>query len=368
MKKIFTALFLTLVGYFMFWPVPIKPESWDAPEAPGYTGPHAPNKRLAGLRLITLNDEKGPEHVALGKDGKLYASVASGKILRMNTDGAMLEVFTHTGGRVLGFDFDSDSNLIAADAMLGILSITPKGTIKILVNHINGDPIRYPNSVVVASNGMIYITDSSGRFAPSDWGGTFEASMLDIVEQSATGRVLEYHPRLNKTRIIAKGLSFANGITLSDDEQSLFVNETGRYRVWKIAVSADNLDISQGSPLANIVLDNLPGYPDNLMRGDEGRIWLGFAKPRNAIIDFMADKPLLRKIVLRFPRALWPMPKTYSHVMAFTEEGKIAVDLQDPAGTYPETTSVTETDDRLYIQSLHANNLGWLAKRTILAP
>ena len=36
--------------------------------------------------------------------------------------------------------------------------------------------------------------DASTRFAPKDWGGTFEASVLDILEQSATGRVLEYDP------------------------------------------------------------------------------------------------------------------------------------------------------------------------------
>ena len=37
-------------------------------------------------------------------------------------------------------------------------------------------------------------------------------------------------------------------------------------------------------------------------------------------------------------------------------------DLQDPTGNYPETTAVTETKDRLYIQSLHAHGLGWLPR------
>jgi hypothetical protein len=49
-------------------------------------------------------------------------------------------------------------------------------------------------------------------------------------------------------------------------------------------------------------------------------------------------------------------------VIAFTEDGKIVADLQDPSGAYPETTAVTETVDRLYIQSLHAKGLGWLPK------
>ena len=107
---------------------------------------------------------------------------------------------------------------------------------------------------------------------------------------------------------------------------------------------------------------NLPGYPDNLMRGQNGRIWLGFAKPRNATVDGLADKPFLRRLTLRLPRALWPVPKAYGHVIAFTEDGQVVADLQDPTGTYPETVGVTETPDRLYIQSLHARGLGWLPR------
>jgi hypothetical protein len=53
-------------------------------------------------------------------------------------------------------------------------------------------------------------------------------------------------------------------------------------------------------------------------------------------------------VSLHLPRALWPVPKPYSHVIAFTEGGEIVADLQDLAGVYPETTAVTETSDRLY--------------------
>jgi sugar lactone lactonase YvrE len=263
---------------------------------------------------------------------------------------------------VLGFDFDAAGNLIAADAVKGLLSISPDKRITVLADKVGGDPIRYADAVVVARNGKMYVSDASTRFAPAQWGGTFEASVLDIIEQSATGRILEYDPATRATRIVARGLSFANGVALSQDEQTLFVNETGKYRVWKIAVKAADLDIAQASPLASVLFDNLPGYPDNLMRGLDGKIWLGFAKPRNPTIDNLADKPFMRQLTLRLPRALWPIPKAYGHVMAFTEDGKVVADLQDPSGAYPETTSVTETRERLYIQSLHAKGLGWLPK------
>ena len=116
---------LLLVGWLLLWPVPIRPVAWVAPAAPGYVGPHAVNERLAGLQIIDLGGEDGPEHVAFGPDGRLYAAVTSGKVLRMNADGTAQEVFASTGGRVLGFAFDAAGNLIVADAYQGLLLITP---------------------------------------------------------------------------------------------------------------------------------------------------------------------------------------------------------------------------------------------------
>lgn len=365
MKKTLAMLGLGVLGlgaYLSVWPVPITPVSWNAPVAPGYQGPHAVNNRLANLKTISLGEEEGPEHIVLATNGKLYATVLSGNILRMNPDGSGREVFVNTGGRVLGFDFDAAGNLIAADSIKGLLSISPEKQITVLTDTVGTEPIRYADAVVVAPNGKIYLSDASTRFAPAAWGGTFESSVLDILEQSSTGRILEYDPLTRATRVVAKGLSFANGVALSQDGQTLFVNETGKYRVWKISVKADKLDVGQANPMASILLDNLPGYPDNLMRGLDGKIWLGLAKPRNPVVDKMGSQPFLRKVTMRLPRILWPIPKAYGHVMAFTEEGKIVADLQDPTGAYPETTAVTETTERLYIQSLHAKTLGWLPK------
>jgi sugar lactone lactonase YvrE len=365
MKKLIVALLATAVAiaaYLGFWPVPVQAVAWDAPAVPGYVGPHATNTKLAGLTLIPLGAESGPEHVVLGRDGKLYAAMASGKVVRMQPDGSGQEVVADTGGRVLGFDFDAGGQLIAADAMKGLLSVAPDGKVTVLTDQVAGDPIRYADAVVVARNGKIYFSDASRRFAPARWGGTFEAAVLDILEQAATSRILEYDPATRSTRVVVKGLSFANGVALSNDEQTLFVAETGRYRIWKVAVAAQDLAAGSGSPQAAVLLDNLPGYPDNLMRGADGRIWLGLSGPRSEKVDAMAGKPFLRELTLRLPRALWPLPKPYGHVIAFDESGRIVADLQDPSGTYPQTTGVTETADRLYIQNLHLGVLGWLKR------
>ncbi|BBB69572.1 hypothetical protein UNDYM_5319 [Undibacterium sp. YM2] len=361
------ALIVILAAYLLLAPVPINPVAWQATPFAGYSPPHARNEKLAALKTIDIGEETGPEHIAMGPDGKLYAAVTSGAILRMQPDGSQREVWVNTEGRVLGFMFDAAGNMIAADAFRGILSISPDKQITVLTDKIGDSPILYADAVVVAKSGKIYFTDASQRFGAKESGGTFHASVLDILEHSATGRVLEYDPATKQTRLIADGLCFANGLALSADEQSLIVAETGEYRIWKIAVTADALHIKNkpDKKLASILLRDLPGYPDNLMRGRDGRIWLGLAKPRGAAIDNMAEKPWLRSITLRLPHILWPVPPAYGHVLAFNESGKIVADLQDPTGHYPETTGVTETEDRLYIQSLHAHGIGWLPNHLV---
>ena len=356
-----------LAAYLLVWPIPIEARAWTTQPDVGYTGAHAVNSGLANLQTLDLDGEEGPEHVQIGPDGRLYAAVASGKVLRLSQEGTAFETFADTRGRVLGFDFDRAGNMIAADAMRGLLRINAQGQVSVLADQVAGKPILYADAVVASkaagSPERFYLSDASQRFGAQQWGGTFEASVLDILEQSATGRVLVHDAATGQTEVVVSGLSFANGVTLSGDEQTLFVAETGRYRVWAVPASVRNLDLSNGpNGGAKVLLDNLPGYPDNLMRGFGGRIWVGLTKPRSPAVDGMAHQPLLREMTLRLPRALWPIPKAYGHVIAFREDGRIVADLQDPSGAYPETTAITETPDRLYVQSLHAKALGWLPR------
>jgi sugar lactone lactonase YvrE len=357
-------LLAMLSAYLLLAPVPIEPVPWQAPVFAGYVGPHQPNTRLANLQTLSLNGEVGPEHIAIGPDGWLYTAVESGKVVRMQQDGSHYEVLAETGGRPLGFDFDAQGRLLVADAMRGLLLIGPDRKVSVLLDRLGpDDPILYADSLVVAKNGKVYLTDASHRFGPQQWGGTFNSSILDILEHSATGRVIEYDLATGQSKIVMRDLCFANGVALSQDEKSLFISETGEYRIWKLDLPNQNVSARAPGSMARLVLSNLPGYPDNLMRGANGRIWLGLTKPRSAAIDKMAASPWLRKLTLRLPRALWPVPPAYGHVLAFDESGRVVADLQDPSGAYPETSGVLEQGARLYLQSLNAHQIGYLAWR-----
>lgn len=363
------------VAYLAFWPVVIEPRAWEPPPDAGYTGVHQINDKLSGLKQVALQPgQEGPEFL-LAHEGHLYTGLANGDVVQMQPDGQKQTVVANTGGRPLGLEMDEQGRLLVADAMKGLLRIEGQGgqtkieTLLTTVTHEGGtDPIRYADAVKVGPGGVIWLTDASTRFGARDHGGAFEASVLDILEHSCSGRLIALTPA-GQSRVAMDGLCFPNGIALSADGKSMFLSETGVYRVLKVDLSkleagagkaAVSVKAALAQGMAQVILDNLPGYPDNLSRGADGRLWTGLTKPRSPVIDFGGPYPFVRSMTLRLPRALWPMPKPYGHLIAFDESGKVLDDLQDPAGVYPETTAAVEMNGKLFVQSLHAHSVGWM--------
>jgi len=362
---------LLLAAYLAFWPVPIAPVAWHAPSAQGYVGPHAPNDRLAALTIAPIGPEIGPEHIAFGPDGRLYTGVLSGALLAINPDGTSITTLANTGGRPLGLEFTADGRMIVADAVRGLLAVGTGGAIEVLADTVDGEPIRYADALVIAADGRIYFTDATRRFSPATL-GTFDAALLDILEHSCTGRVLVFEPDSGRATPVIDGLCFPNGVALSGDGRHLFIAETGEYRIWKVETAVRGLQVADlpeaGDPRARVIAANLPGFPDNLTRSAEGRLWTGLTKPRSAVIDDLSGRPWLRALTLRLPRKLWPVPPVYGHVIAFDEEGRVVADLQDPAGHLAETSGVTEHGGRLYVHSLHAAAFGVIDATTAGLP
>lgn len=360
MRRVVVYPLLAVLGlaviYFLAWPVPIDPTRWQAPPDPGYNPPFAVNDHLKGLETLDLGGLHGPEDIALDADGRIYAATKEGIIVRLDKDGGNPARWAETGGRPLGIDFDGAGNLIVADAYRGLLSIAPDSTITVLTNELNGDPIRYANDVDVAADGKIYFSDASTRFGAKESGGTYEASLLDLVEHSKSGRLLVYDPASGMTETLLSNISFANGVAVALDQSFVLVNETGEYRVIRYWLSGPKT--GQSEPL----IENLPSFPDNVSAGRDGRFWVALVSPRSSILDALADHLFLRKMVQRMPAVLRPRAVDYGHIIAVNAEGKVVANLQDPEGNYPQNTSVTETTDYLYIGSLVTPVLARLPK------
>jgi hypothetical protein len=114
-----------------------------------------------------------------------------------------------------------------------------------------------------------------------------------------------------------------------------------------------------------VLLENLPGFPDNLKSGKNGRFWLGLAAPRNRLLDQLSGQPFVRKIVQRLPAFVRPKATPSSHVIAFNGDGQILMNLQDPETRFPTLTGALETNRMLYLTTLFGNQLPGIDKRDL---
>ena len=351
---------LALIGlYLAAWPVPVDPVAWQAPEDHGLTGAFAANDALASAAAIDLGAHEGPEDITAGHDGALYASVASGTIVRISQETGQVSEFARTGGRPLGIESTPDGSLLVANAYLGIQRISPQGEVTNLLDAIDGEPLAYADDLAVASNGVIYFSDASTKFGALASKGSYEASLLDILEHGGHGRVIAFDPGSRDARVIIEGLNFANGVAISADDRFLLVAETGTYRILRHWL------LGPGAGTTEVIVDNLPGFPDNINNGEDGRFWVGLVAPRDSKLDALSDKPFLRKVVQRLPAFLRPAAVPSSHVIAINGDGDVLTSLQDSAATYPAMTGVCETKQRLYLTRLFGHELPYVEKASL---
>jgi sugar lactone lactonase YvrE len=356
-KLLLLALAL-LALYLTLWPVPVDPVTWNAPVDRGYVAPFAVNDRLGIATAIELGDFEGPEDIAVGFDGLLYSGTKDGKIISFNADGSGLKVFADTGGRPLGIEF-AGSYLYVANSFIGLQRIRKDGLVVTLADKFAGNAIAYADDVAVANDGTVYFSDASSRFAANEWSGTYSASLLDILEHGGHGRILKYDPFNNETTMVMDGLNFANGVAISDDQTYLLVIETGSYRVQRYWLQGPLAGTSE------VIIDNLPGFPDNINNGLDGRFWIGLVAPRSAILDSYSNSPFMRKLIQRLPAAMRPKAVPSTHLIAIDGDGNVLMNLQDSKGRFPAITGALETGDELFLSSLFGYRIGRVDKEAL---
>lgn len=344
---------ILLLSYLLLWPTAIDPVAWVSPSAPGYVGAFAPNTGLANLERLPLSGFTGAEDLAQAPSGWLYASTHQGKLLRFKPDGTEPTVFVKGLGRPLGIEADAQGRIIVADAYRGLLSVTASGAVSVLATECDGKPIVYADDVAVSKDSdVIYVSDASTKFGAEAFGGTLPSSKVDLLEHGGHGRIMEYRRSTGNIRTLVDGLQFANGLALTADDSTLIIAETGRYRILAYHLKG----AKQGT--TDVLIDNLPGFPDNVDRGPKGLFWIGLVSARSPPLDMMAQRPFLRSITVRLPKFVQPDVVPYGHVFAITEDGSVKANLQDPTGAYAKTTGAFVAGPWLFITSLSESTLG----------
>ena len=346
MKKryLLLTIFLFLLLYLFFYPTPINPGSWTAPAAPTMTGQYAHNQALQATRPFAHPCYKC-EEAAVDSLGRIYGGSEEGEIWQFDNPDAKPEVFVKTKGRPLGMIFDAHENLILADSDYGLFSISPQKEMTLLVDNYQGEKFGFTNDLEIAADGKIYFTDASWKFPVATY-------KLDLLEHQPNGALYVYDPLHKSTERLLDDLYFANGVAVSPDQQFVLVAETGKFRIKKYWLQG----AKKGQ--AEILIENLPGFPDGISSGTDGIFWIAIVSPRNPLLDKLMDKPFLRKVIVRLPHFMQPAPQPYATVIGIDAMGKVRYNLQDPEGNFSEISNVREANGQLYFGTLGGSTLG----------
>jgi len=274
-------------------------------------------------------------------EGSVFTGTEDGAIWRVRGDGATIDRVADTGGRPLGLELDLDGRLLVCDAHRGLLRVdTRTGGVEAVADSVDGVRMVFCNNAAIASDGTVWFSDSSRKYGIEDW-------KSDFVQNTRTGRLLRRDTDGTITAVL-DGLAFANGVALAQDESYVAVAESGARTVVRHWI---------GGPKAgtrDFLVEDLPGYPDNIARGSDGLIWVTIASPKDPLVERLQRGPMvLRKAVTRIPERLQPAPKHTVRVQAFDDAGKLVDDVDVQTSSYHMVTGVREHDGRVWLGSLH---------------
>jgi len=196
-----------------------------APPATDTVAPDIPGVVKAGTKVIVIKDDfQGTEGPIALPDGTVaFTEGGANRITRIDKDGKVSVYLDNTNGSN-ALAFDSKGRLVSvqrgpAHVQIGIIG--PKGSEATLADNFEGNP----NDLVVTKNDGIYFT------VP----GPLSEAQARGKAPSATPFVpAVYHIAPNSGRAVkvAEGITNPNGIQLSPDERTIYVNDTrGEYLI-----------------------------------------------------------------------------------------------------------------------------------------
>ncbi|GAC57594.1 hypothetical protein GOHSU_22_00540 [Gordonia hirsuta DSM 44140 = NBRC 16056] len=279
-------------------------------------------------------------------DGRVITGLDDGRLIAVdpNTDG--VEVLADTAGHLLGLEVLPDGSVVMCDHDRGVLHLEGgRGRPTVMVDVVDDRPLRFASNVVAAADGTLYISASSQRYTIDNW-------RSDLIEHAGSGRLIRRQSD-GKVETLLHDLQFANGLVLAPDESFVLIAETGASRITRYWLTGERRGETE------VVIDGLPGYPDNLTIGSDGLIWCALAAPRNPVLEGIHKLPIrARKVLARVPERLGPSPEDVVWVIAFDFDGNLVHDIKPKGVDYTFVTSVAERDGVLYFGTIVDNALG----------
>lgn len=313
---------------------PIHPVRWQPPPVDPIT-----DQPGGSVTVVALPGD-GPEDIVVDGGGVLWTGLVDGRIVRISPDGGHT-VVADTAGRPLGMHVARDGRVLICDSYRGLLALNPdSGELATLIESVEGRKLKFCSNVTETDDGTIYFTESTSDFH-------FEHFLAPILEARGTGSLFRLATDGTVTTLLS-GLYFANGVTVTADGSALVFAETVARRLSKYWLTGP--EAGTVTPLAV----NLPGMPDNISTGSDGRIWTALVTAANPAAEgLMPRAPWIRKVVWRLPARLQPKVNPEIWVVGFDADTGAAVGgIRTTHPDFGGVTGVVESAGRLWMSTI----------------
>lgn len=193
----------------------------------------------------------------------LFTDIPGDRIHRWSPrDGVSL--FREPSNMANGLTYDRGGRLLACEHRTSRVTRTaPDGHVTVLASHYRGKALNSPNDIVVSRNGRVYFTDPHyGRV--SFWG-------VPRPEELGFRGVFAIDARQDDIMLLADDFAAPNGLCLSLDETTLFVNDSERGHIRAFRILPDGT-LAGGAVWARTVGDG-PGSPDGMKLDSRGNLY-----------------------------------------------------------------------------------------------
>lgn len=99
---------------------------------------------------------------------------------------------------------------------------------------------------------------------------------MSIISGDRTGRLMQYDPSTKKVTVLLNGLGFPNGVALSKDKSFLLLVETSTLKILRLWLRGPKVNALE-------LFAQLPGFPDNIRRNQNGEFWVAMNNERGRI-------------------------------------------------------------------------------------
>ena len=210
----------------------------------GGTIPLQPAPEIAGVitggtrpQVIATGLNGADDPIWIPDVGLLFSEPNADRIVRLSDAGTVLP-FLAGLHRPLGMTFDGQGRLISLQSEAGFTSVRvvwPPGKEAVLAERFDGLPFSRPNGVTVDRKGGVYFSDPGLNPAQEEQLRRTQARLPPAVY---------YVPPGEAPIRVAEGIARPNGVHLSRDEKTLYVNDTN-------GIQAFAFDVLPNGRLAN---------------------------------------------------------------------------------------------------------------------